>query len=174
MNAIIKAALFSLLLVPASHVLAVDLPRVKTEADFDRMLGVYYCITERMAGIQQSNGRYVGPITPDAKTQKFTLKISKTTHPLVLDKGEQPWYSQCRKISGASKYFQWMSCDALYKAESPDNYSIGFMMGDTPEIFHGDPAGELFINDDLTFRFFQISAGSQYVSEGHCSRFENK
>jgi hypothetical protein len=133
-------------------------------------LGVYYCVTDRIVGIQDdkkpNRGRYGGRIVVDDKWKKFTVKTSKI----------RPTPADCRsKLSKSSLRLRgrdlWFHCDAAYQAEFDQSVSMVSMRGDVSNFFEGMLWEHFSIFVGGSFMMFRGDGGGWYLLEGRCQTF---
>ena len=164
--------------------------------------GVYYCVTERMVGIQPTRDakeseslydvpRFAGLIKPDK--EKFIVKIRR------IDETERK--SQCKflwELKAEGEYMNWSMPDVLYcgsdaipwEAVLPREKVLpgmltrgGTLVSSSGEVFTaGGWAGTLasfnitLTDKNIVYTFTTLNRGNSgfgnYIEEGHCEAFE--
>ena len=158
--------------------------KAKRQLEIEQALGVYYCITDRVAGIQGPPGnRYSGQISPEASLQRFTVKVARRDSPGVSSDGKlsdgRPWPIACRDYSPAPRFgFRaWEVCDTRFTVEFSD-YILPMLSGDEPTHFHSDTEVFHLRNAGSASAFWfsghLFGMDGLYVAEGRCSKFQGK
>lgn len=133
-------------------------------------LGVYYCVTERIAGIQSGdrNDRFGGRIKVDEMWSKFTLQVSKRDRAPACRQN----LTRSRNLR-LSSLDLWFYCDAPYEVKFEGSIPMGPMHGESSNSFRGMLWEQFNIFNSGRFILFRSNdAGDFYLHEGRCQKFK--